>query len=568
VGASLEVLGTDLRGQPIARRAWLDPLAGSSERSRSPPPLLIPLGELGVLPGPLPLPGGAAPGAAPRGAWLSDDSGSFRLDDVPPGHIRVLARQPDYVEATSAELDLAPAGEVTLAIELKRGAVLSGRVIEPGGRPVARARLDAQARHGLQQTTVLSRDDGSFEFRSVPTDVDLFVARPSDRQRFVLRQSLELQAGEARQLELTLPPERPPFEVLVLGDDKRPLAGAVVSVLSLDPAAPLRRSLPSDATGLVQVADAAGLQLALRVQATGFGSFETQLDAAPARVEVSLQPAVRVTGRVTQVRGRQGLPGATVVWIQAGERRSAHSDAGGEFQIRDASPGPARVRVSHPGFSTQSSELSVPGTGRVDRAFELPPIDLVEAGSVSGLVVDAVGEPVRGARVGVGLVSAFLPAGAEPFGWVQSDSAGQFRLDEVPVGRVTVSAYAAGAGRGSLDDIEVRAGETTGPVAIELRGGRTDPNSDAFASVAITLGERPGSAGLEVVIVNVAAGSEAERADLREGDVLRAVDGWDVHGMAEARRYLGGGDGSDVIVELDRNGEWLSLNVRREAVKR
>jgi S1-C subfamily serine protease len=73
---------------------------------------------------------------------------------------------------------------------------------------------------------------------------------------------------------------------------------------------------------------------------------------------------------------------------------------------------------------------------------------------------------------------------------------------------------------------------------------------------------------VEVVIVNVAAGSEAERADLREGDVLRAVDGWDVHGMTEARRYLGGSDGSDVIVELDRDGEWLSVNVRREAVRR
>jgi S1-C subfamily serine protease len=105
-------------------------------------------------------------------------------------------------------------------------------------------------------------------------------------------------------------------------------------------------------------------------------------------------------------------------------------------------------------------------------------------------------------------------------------------------------------------------------VEIVLHPGNTDPGSDALASVAITLGERPSSTGVEVVIVNVAAGSEAERADLREGDVLRAIDGWDVHGMAEARRYLGGSDGSDVIVELDRAGEWLSLNVRREAVRR
>jgi hypothetical protein len=39
-------------------------------------------------------------------------------------------------------------------------------------------------------------------------------------------------------------------------------------------------------------------------------------------------------------------------------------------------------------LATHSIELTVPGTGRVDRAFELPPIDLVEAGSVSGRVVE------------------------------------------------------------------------------------------------------------------------------------------------------------------------------------
>ncbi|MEY2935654.1 MAG: hypothetical protein RL033_6403, partial [Pseudomonadota bacterium] len=200
--------------------------------------------------------------------------------------------------------------------------------------------------------------------------------------------------------------------------------------------------------------------------------------------------------------------------------------------------------------------------------FELPPIDLTEAGSVSGRVVDADGEPVRGARVGVGVVPAFLPAGAELRGLVQSDADGQFQLDDVPVGSVSLSAYSASLGRGSATGVQVRPGETTGPVEIELLGGDIDSAGDALASVAITLGEQQGSEGVEVVIVNVAAGSEAERAGLREGDLLFAVDGWAVRGMAEARRHLGGSEGSDVIVEVEREDEMLSLNVRREAVRR
>jgi hypothetical protein len=566
-GASLEILGSDLRGQPIARRVWSEPL-GVGERSPAAQGSLIPLGELGVLPGPLPTPGGAAlTGGPERSPWVSDAQGGFRLDDVPPGTIRVLARHPDFVETTSSDLELAPAGEATLDLVLRRGARLIGSIWEEGGRPLARARIDVQARHSVQQLTTLSRDDGSFEFRAVATDVELFVARPSDRQRFVLRRSLQLQAGETRQLELTLPLERAALEVLVQGDDQRPLAGAIVSLLSLEPGAPLRRSLATDETGTVRMPDAAGLALLLRVQANGFGTFQTQLSAAPARVELSLEPALRVVGRITQVRGRQGLPDAEVSWMQGGERRAVRSDARGEFQIADAFPGPVRVRVSHRGFSPVELELMVPATGRADRAFELPPIDLTEAGSVNGRVVDADGEPVRGARVGVGVVPAFLPAGADLHGLVQSDADGQFQLDDVPVGSVSLSAYSASLGRGTTR-VQVRAGETTGSVEIELLGGDVDSAGDARASLAITLGEQQGSEGVEVVIVNVAAGSEAERAGLREEDLVFAVDGWAVRGMAEARRHLGGSEGSDVIIEVERDDEMLSLNVRREAVRR
>lgn len=565
-GASLEILGSDLRGQPIARVAGREPLSERSPGAQAP---LIPLGELGVLPGPLPKPGGAplSLGSA-RSPWVSDAQGNFRLDDVPPGKVRVLARHPDFVETTSAELSLAPAGEATLELVLRRGARLLGTVLDEGGRPLARARIDIQARHSLQQLTTLSRDDGSFEFRAVATEVELFVARPSDRQRFVLRRALELQAGETRQLELTLPAERGALEVLVQDDAQRPLAGAIVSLLSLEPGAPLRRSLATDASGAVRMPDAVGLPLLLRVTASGFGTFQSQLGAAPARIEVSLERSLRVVGRVTQVRGRQGLADATVVWMQGGERRTARSDGRGEFQIGDAFPGPARLRVSHRGFAPADLELTVPATGHADRAFELPPIDLTEAGSVSGRVVDADGEPVRGARVGVGVVPAFLPAGAEPGALVQSDADGQFLLADVPVGRVSVSAYSASLGRGSVAGVQVRAGEATEDVEIELLGGDADTAGDAPASVAITLGEQQGSQGVEVVIVNVAAGSEAERAGLREGDIVFAVDGWAVRGMAEARRYLGGNDGSDVIVEVEREDELLSLNVRREAVRR
>jgi hypothetical protein len=272
-------------------------------------------------------------------------------------------------------------------------------------------------------------------------------------------------------------------------------------------------------------------------------------------------------GRVTQVRGRQGLAGARVVLLQGGQRRLTESDAEGEFEFREASPGRARISVSHAGFATRSVDRSIPATGRADRAHDVGAIDLEEAGSVSGTVLDAEGEPVAGARVGLGLVPAFLPLGSEPAGMAQSDAAGRFTLDGVPVGRVRLSAYAAGVGRGSLNDVEIRPGDTTGPLEIVVRGGDRDPGTEGLANLAVTLGERAGAAGIEVVIVDVAAGSEAERAGLHAGDLVRAVDGVEVEDMSDARRALGGSDGSDVIVDVDRQREALSINVRREAVR-
>jgi hypothetical protein len=526
------------------------------------------MGELGVMAGPLPSPGMPSVGPAPSAAWASDLDGNYHLDDVPPGRVQLLARHPEFVESLSDAVTLEPGGEARLRVVLQRGAALEGRLVDVLGQPVPGARIEALAPHGTQQQTVLTGSDGRFAFGSVPREVHLLVARPEDRYRFVLRHALELAAGEKREVELVLPAERDMVAVLVTADDAQPIPDAQVSVLSLDPDTPLRETSYSDASGQSQVADARGIHALLRVQAAGFRSFEVELDEMPSRVSVSLEPGVTVAGRITQVRGRQGVAGAEVVLVQDGKRQSRSSDADGLFEFVDVAPGRATVSVSHPEFSSVEAEVSIARTGRADRAFQLDPFDLTEAGAVSGTVVDALGKPVRGARVGLGVVPAFLPIGAAPpQGIVQTDAAGRFELRGVGVGRVTLSAYAAGLGRGSITDVDVAAGETTADLQIQLDAADSDAQSSALANVAITLGERDGVDGTEVVIVDVASGSEAERAGLLVGDLLWSVDGVPIEEMSDARRRLGGSDGSDVIIELGRDGEPVAVRVRREPVR-
>ena len=51
---------------------------------------------------------------------------------------------------------------------------------------------------------------------------------------------------------------------------------------------------------------------------------------------------------------------ASIVWMQGGDRRTTRSNASGEFQLREASAGPVRVRVSHPGFATRAFPILAP----------------------------------------------------------------------------------------------------------------------------------------------------------------------------------------------------------------
>lgn len=566
-GARLEVVGNDARGRPIARRYGMrDAPRGFSERSQASPLSLVPMGELGVLPGPLPVPGMPAPAPAPSSAWVSDLDGHYRIDDVPPGQLRLVARHPDFVESLSEPVTLEPGGSRRVDIVLSAGATLTGRLLDGLGRPVARARIEALSGQAAP-ASALTGFDGHFTFRAVPARVDLLVARPDEPRRFVLRRSLQLAPGEAREIDLTLPGERAPLGVLVRSDDGRALPGATVVLLSLDPSVPLRQSVESDARGECSILDAVGIRATLRIQAAGFRIFDAELDPVPARVEVNLSRGVTVVGRVTQRGGREGVRGAELTLLQAGERRSALSDSNGDYEIEGAALGPASLSVRHPKFSAGTWEVSIEPGEREGRAAPLEPLDLDEPGVASGRVLDVRGQPVRGARVGVGLVPAFVPVGARLPGFVETDDDGRFELPGLEPGHVELSAYAAGVGRGSLGGVVISSGERTTGLEIRLVSSHLEAEPSAMANVAVTLGERQAGDEIEVVIVNVAAGSEAERAGVRQGDVLWSIDDEVVADMADARGLLGGSAGSDVILELERDGDIAFVRVRREAVR-
>ncbi len=585
-GASIEVVGTDVDGMPVAETPQLTAFrdAHFSWALAGPSPL-IPAGELGVMPGPIPpIPkdwsavaeaiaaGGIQAGTAdPARAsdyipWVTGLDGRFTARPVTPGRLRAIVRHPAYVEGISDVVVLAPGGQAEVEVVLKAGGTLEGKVVDSAGYGVSGARVDIVALEGSLERTTVTASDGSFAFAAVPEQILLNVYRPEDFDRVAVKKVLEVPEGKRKEIEITLPERRDAVIIYVENPDGAAVALAQVTVLSLDPDQPLRATYFTSERGEVEVEDARGLPLQVIVVAPGFARAEQQIKSAGERLELELELAVTVSGQVTAVRGRQFVEGATVVVIGAGEQRSGRTDAEGSYSIEGATPGAVRVVVSHPDYARVERSVVVERTSR-DRPFVLPSIDLSAPATLEGEVVDPRGDPVAGARVALDIAPAFLPAGPLPAGVALSDARGHFVLRGVGAGDLVVEAYSADVGRGRAR-IKVSEGDTARGLKIVLSEPVGDAEPAASGSLAVTLGERDFEDEVVVVLIQVTAGSEAERAGLLRGDFVLAVDGVAVNSMTAARTRMSGPVRGDVVLLIERAGAQRSLRVRREQVRR
>jgi protocatechuate 3,4-dioxygenase beta subunit len=574
-GATVEIVGTDLDGMPIAAT----PLSSEFQKAHfawalAGPSPLLPAGELGITQGPVPpIPNGPAPPAgpmeellAPGGAsepWVTSRDGAFRAAPVPPGRVRALVRHPSFVETTSEMVTLSPGGSAAVRVVMDSGGILEGTVVDDADLPVAGARVEAVAALGTANRTVTTGDDGSFSLPTLPSDVLVTVARPTEPFRPVVRRRLAVPDGKTTEVKLTLPAPRGEVEISVEDDSSRPIRMAQINVTSLDPDRPLRDTAFTSDGGRAVSKDAAGLPVRVVVEAPGFARWAQEMQSMPGTLRVTLAVGVAVEGHVTAVRGRREVAGASVELVAEGHRKSAITNASGEYHFDDVSPGRVHLSVSHPDYATVEQDVVVAATGRADRAFDVDAIDLPDPGIVEGRVVDASGNGVPGARVAIGSVDAVVPvAMLSPSSAVSTHGDGSFRIERARPGKLTVEAYAAGVGRGRAA-VVIEAGRTTSDAVIRLSSSAEEKEPVATGGIAVTLSPSPGG----VLVAQVAPGSEAEHGGLVQGDVIELVDRAPTSSVTDARQRLAGPEGSDVVVTVRRESGRVTLRLRRERVR-
>ncbi len=579
-GASIEVIGVDEEGMPIDETsAMIDFRDTRFEVSLPGPRPLIPMGELGVMPGPIPdVPKEGAPiaglssdGEKKKGGdpWVTRADGTFRCDPVPPGRVHAIVRHPSYVEAMSDLVTVRSGLETSIHVVLHQGGWIEGRVLEEDRTPVGGARVTIAATKGSLEKVAYTADDGTFTFASVPDEVLLGVSRPGTPGEVVAKMVLDVPERDRREVEILLPKQRDTVTIRITDDRGFPVERAEVRCLSLDLESPLRRTLFTNKDGEAELPDAVGLPLRLTTVRPGKAPRVDPFDVAPAKITIVMEEGVEGHGKVTGRDGRDKLEGVELTFFTEAGARRTKTDRDGEYVIKDLSPGRVRVTVAVAEYAPGEVALYVVP----DRFHEadLGTVDLYESGEVEGEVVDARGDPISGARVGRDSVPTYLPMGPLPRGIVSTDREGAFKLTGIPEGRVVLEAYFSDLGRARVE-VDVRARRTTDRVRIVLDGSSPSARDPKGAgSLAVTLGETTDEEGVRRVVVRmVPAGSEAEVSGIEQGDEIHSINGHEVRTLEGARKLLTGPLGEDLVMVIQHDDEESEtrIRVRRERVRR
>lgn len=394
-----------------------------------------------------------------RGRTAAD--GTFRLGRLAAGQgyrltVKAEGFLPGALQAT-VEATPVPGGEKRppLRVVLHRGAQVTGRLVDPAGRPVAGAALSLVAlREGamegmmqspLEDEPLRAASDAAGRFRLAPAAPGRFFLHLIHPD-LALTGRPTVEVTDARQVEMgevRLAPAAA-IEGLVLDSRGAPLPGASVSLAFTDHRV-RREPTFSGPDGRFRFGGLAPGRFDLHVYFQGHRAQEIPGVEAPTAepLRVTLRPARSLTGRVVDREGRP-IPGVIVSAAETRElqmadesqtgsssRSAGETDSEGRFVTRDLEPGTFHLTFQAAGFRPEVVR------GLTIREEEDPaPLEVVlERGAVlSGRVADSRGRPAAGLRIFVlslERADPLLPSDS----WEETDAEGRYRIAGLATGR-------------------------------------------------------------------------------------------------------------------------------------
>ena len=580
-GARLTLSGRADDGTFVLRSPTTEALAALDRRGPAPVGRLLPIGELGVLEGPL-------PPIPPRPfAWLdgrppepigqdetppvarrdgpppltTDGQGEFRLDGLPPGKFTVTVQHADFAPLAQDVAVAAAEPVTTVVLRLAEGCTLAGLVRDEQGSPVAGASVRILG--GGTEPLVWQTDEGGrFTARHLPAHVAL---RAQLLGYFAAELELDL-AGTpcAGQADIVLRRLGGRVAGRVLDTGRFPVAGARIRV---EPAAGEARwaaqTAVSAADGSFSAPAPAGGRL--RVAATHPDYVETAFETAPAEdLELVLRRGVRLRGAVVDEIGR---PVAAEVSVRADGRelRAVRAGPDGSFDAGRVPAGTYELRGRAEGFADATVWAGVDEPARDSAAAERSVALVLRRGvTLEGRVVDRFDDPVAGARIEARLRGSRIAARE-----ARTGNDGRFVIPGLPPGTWDVVAEREGLGRVASDatlDIGVRGR----PLELKFRDTalpRPEPGPVGGPPEPTASGRVGYSQANDEVLVRVPAAVHPPGTDpLLAGDRILVVERETITDIEQLRRVLTRFHRATVSVAVLRDGRRRFLTVDRQAL--
>jgi hypothetical protein len=434
---------------------------------------------------------------------ISTDDGTFVLQNLGTGTTALYAERAGLAPSEAVAVETR-AGERSegVVLKLRKGALLTGEVYGPNGKPAAGVRIVAQEQGNWNTNLKRADGEGRFRFEALApgswtitalleeSDLDLegganeATASMLDNMRFTM---VQLNDGEEKHVVLGAPPKDP---VRVHGrvlHGGSAVEGGLISFFAEGSKGFEALKMTSVATdGSYQTELGAPGRYVVSVQINGGGGAFQQdnveyRETIPEVEEHVLDLALPLGGIRGLVRGadRKPMKSARVTLvtaggIQAGSMLGGHYAEGttnedGRYSFEYLRPGTYAVAAGGAlfggafGGGAQAGRL-VHSNLRVEEGKTLDGIDfeLDEPGKILGRVVDAAGAPMKDASVFVRDSEGHL---LDRLSMITSAADGSFAYDGVAAGEYLVSAR--GKGLASTESAPVRV-EKGGSANVEL----------------------------------------------------------------------------------------------------
>ncbi|HEU4410113.1 MAG TPA: carboxypeptidase regulatory-like domain-containing protein [Polyangiaceae bacterium] len=505
----------------------------------------------------------------------TDAGGGFAFADLPPGSFRVAAEHLHHGSALSPPVFVSESGEAgPLVLSLDAVRVVSGRVLNVEGEPVAGAKVSAEGATAAAPSTT-SGADGSFWFERLPRAAgSLRVAARGYVTEVVLLQTAA--AVERQALTVRLHPA-PDIVGVVLDPTGRPVAATVTACGE----GPERKVAKSGADGAFRVpASAAGC--AFVAEHESFAPSPSAHAEPGDQVTLRLGPGGALAGRVVDEAGAPVRSFWVAFEPRGGEGAAPRApgarfvdDAGGRFAFPSLAPGAYTLAVRAEGYApTLASTVDLGPGSRHDGLV----VKLSRGGVIEGRIVDESQKaPLAGVKVALetpaSSLSSFSPTPEAAAPAVTTDANGYYRIENVPPNTpVSVRVERPGGGTSLFGGLELGAHAQTG-------GGMPFINYNfALALLAASqvryegIGVKVAQGKRIVKVDEVFEKGPADKAGVEDDDEFVWVDGLNVEQapLADVVQRLRGPTGSQVRLRLRRPGEpgFVDVVITRRPIER